>query len=186
MRTQVIFLTSSPLCILSSTLTQLYVPMVIPKDLVITAKPSPSLISVFGIQDLNYTSCLISSLLLVPQSQQCSSLVGTCKASIPLLMTPSCLLSLRSLNSKFSHSNHMNASQYTPSVHLASSPFVTPFIRSCLSPTLYGSTWLVKKRKAQFCSLLSLKIHDHWVQAGPAMLLYDHTVFSGPFLLPLS
>ena len=28
--------------------------MVIPKDLVITAKPSPSLISIFGIQDLNY------------------------------------------------------------------------------------------------------------------------------------
>lgn len=94
-------MTSSLLCILSSTLTQLYVPMVIPKDLVITAKPSPSLISIFGIQDLNYTSCLISSLLLVPQSQQCSSLVGTCKASIPLLMTPSCRLSLPSLNSKF-------------------------------------------------------------------------------------
>lgn len=182
MRKQAIFLTSSPLCVLSSTLTQLYVPMVLPKDLVITAKPSPSLISIFGIQDLNYTSCLISSLLLVPQSQQCASLVGTCKAS----MTPSCLLSLPSLNSKFSHSNHMNASQYTPSVHLASSPFVTPFIRSCLSPALHGSTWLVKKRKAQFCSLLSLKIHDHWVRAGPFMLLYDHTVFSGPFLLPLS
>ena len=75
---------SSPLCISSSTLTQLYVPMVIPKDLVITAKPSPSLISIFGIQNLNYTSCLISSLLLVPQPQQCSSLIGTYKSWIPV------------------------------------------------------------------------------------------------------
>lgn len=134
------------------------------------------------------TSCLSSSLLLVPQPQQSSNLVGTYKSLIPLPFHCSWpLLSPFFIQLKFQGQSiwpHDHLLAYTLSLLGLLFFCHFPFVRPWLNSTLLSRTWLEKN--AQPCSLFSPQVHDHWVQVGPVMLPDDHTLFSGLFLPPLS